>query len=84
MQTADFSAVKEARVIALEQIKYYRRMMGLDKLAKYEVECYSGRKCIFTATVEALNPHEAKKMVNQMAIKAELHPVHFEVKEVKE
>jgi len=83
MRTADFPAVKEARAVAMKQMEFYREMM-VTRMAKYTVECYKqARSLIFTETVEAPDEHTAKHMVNELAIKQGLHPVHFEVTEVK-
>jgi hypothetical protein len=83
MRTADFPTVREARAEARKQMEFYNRMMGFS-MTKYIVDCYKqAHSLIFTETVEAPDAHTAKHMVNEMAIKQGLHPVHFEVWELK-
>ena len=83
MEVFECPAVIAAGKVAAEHLKFHRMMMS-GGMVKYTVECYKqARSLIFTETVEAPDEHTAKHMVNELAIKQGLHPVHFEVTEVK-
>lgn len=47
---------------------------------KYHVECFTGQRFVFEATVEALEEKEAKKAVMRMAQSEGHQPTHFEAK----
>jgi hypothetical protein len=82
MEVWECPAVIAAGKIAAEHLKFHRKMMS-GGMAKYKVECFSRGACIFTETVEATDEHEAKHMVNKMALDQGLFPVHFEAVEEK-